>query len=214
MADAIETAAAEANIKLAEMTEAYRNSPEMKLELDKLALERMRNDPHHQNLRLTSENARNQEAFLEAKIRDAEAGAEASLASRVLSDPQRVDLATLAINGDVSFAGPRSTVEPQIPIKDFSEAIQADLAADVPEPLVKAFYGTGLSDDRMGHVAAELWFEKFNADPEWQALFMEGDRTLRRKFRQASMYLSGKHPGVTEAEERVHRAKLLAAWGW
>jgi hypothetical protein len=214
MADAIETAAAEATIKLAEMTKAYRDSPEMKLELDRLALQKMRNDPHHLDRALVSEAARNEQALLEARIKDAEAGADAAVASRVLSDTQRVDLAMLAINGDVNFAGPRSTVEPQIPIKDFSDAIQSDLAADVPEALVKSFYSTGKSDERLGHVAAELWFDRFNSDAEMQRQFMEGDSTIRRKFRQASMYVSGKHPGVTAEEERAHRARLIEYWGW
>src|SRR5262249_43186612 len=57
---------------MAELTKALHEAPENKLARDKEALERMRNDAHHLNRRLTTADARNEEAMLAARIRDAE----------------------------------------------------------------------------------------------------------------------------------------------
>ena len=57
---------------MAELTKAFHEAPENKLARDKEALERMRNDAHHLNRRLTTADGRNEEAMLAARIRDAE----------------------------------------------------------------------------------------------------------------------------------------------
>jgi hypothetical protein len=208
MADQIEAAAAAATVTLAKMTADYEAGRQ--LERDEAELARLENDPHHQNARLTSEAARQNEAAVKARIAVAKAVADAAVASQVLSDAQRVDL---ALKGEV-FSGPQPTTDGQIPASDFASVVAADIALGVPESMVKSFYSTGLSDGRLGHVASELWLERFRSDAEMQREFMAGNPEMQRKFRVATIAIAGKHPNVTAEEERAARAHLIAAWGW
>ncbi len=204
MAGEIEAAAAAATAQLAEMKTAYEASPQRQLERDREELARLENDPHHLNARLTNERAQQDIAAIKSRIAVAEAGAEAAVAAQVLTDAQRVDL---ALQGE-SFRGPQSTIEGQIPASDFADAIRDDIALGLPASLVRRFHSTGRSDDRLGHVNAKFWLDRFNSDAEMQKKFAAGDAVMRMRFRAAHIYLNGKHPDVSAEEEAAELARL------
>jgi hypothetical protein len=74
--------------------------------------------------------------------------------------------------------------------------------------LVRAYHTTGRSNDRMGHVVAKYWLDLLQSDPEMQRKFAAGDPLMRRRFRSASIYLAGKHDGVSAADEAAYAATL------
>src|SRR6266850_563921 len=169
--DAAERAAskAKADADMAALVAAHRDAPEQRIQRDRNELERLQSDPH------TLARSQREIDVLKGRISQAEAGADAAVASRVLSDAQRVDL---ALKGE-TFRGPQSSTENQIFASDFADAIQSDLAAGVRPELVKSFYATGRSNDRLGHVAAQMWLDRFSTDAELQQKFANGDGVTR-----------------------------------
>jgi hypothetical protein len=154
---------AAATAQLAEMTKAYHDRPEAKLDRDREALERMRNDPSHLNRRLTSLDARNEEAFLAARIRDAE--------NQIAADRGRV---TLDPKLDPAAAR-RVSYGQQVPIDDFEDAVETLLEHGVRPTLVESFlqhgHGDNTKEDRpFEQDRAEEWLRKLTKllakDPE------------------------------------------------
>jgi hypothetical protein len=159
-----------ADTEMAKLVEEHHKSQQ--LERDEAALARMRSDPRHLNFALTSENARNQEALLEANIRDAKAGAEAAVTSRVLTDEQR---AKLAIEGKVDFRGPSATVEGQIPLADFGAAVDHLRALGLTDAAVAAAVNGG-RETRAAIADARWIFEELMGDEMWVAKLAAGNR--------------------------------------
>src|SRR5262249_11083491 len=183
--DALTKQAADATIKLQELERAYRESPEMRLERDRAALEKLQSDAYYLDRSLVNAQARREAEVLEGRIRQAEA----STPLVPMTDAERVDAALM---GD-PIAGPSTSFGQQIPAQDFAGVVQADIALGLRPELVKAFYSTGKSDDPQGHVYAEEWFRIYNSNPEWQRLHREGDPIICMRHKAASMYLAGRH---------------------
>src|SRR5262245_61524145 len=112
------------------------------------------------------------------------------------------------MNGQVDHLGIETTVNDQIPARDFTAAIQDDLALGVSPDLVETFHKTGKSNDPMGHVAVRFWLDMFASDADMQRRFNEGDATMRKRFRTACMYIAGKCGDVDPAEEAKYRERL------
>jgi osmotically-inducible protein OsmY len=170
-----------ANIKFAELQKAYAESPEMKLELDKLRLEQMRNDPHHLGRAIVSEAAANEEAMLVARIRDAETQAAAD---------------RLAIDADAGkpvdpYAG-EVTYEGMLPARDHAAAVADLLDAGARPALVETFMKTGHGDSPYGRdeeiAAARAWRRRLDNDPEMQRRFLAKDPEIMEKFANYGMY--------------------------
>jgi hypothetical protein len=97
---------------------------------------------------------------------------------------------------------------PQLPAHDFADALQSDLELGIHPDLVRSFHATGKSGDPTGHVAAQYWLDMFNSDADMQRRLAAGDLTMRRRFREAHMYLAGKCGDVSPAEEARLRAQF------
>src|SRR5262249_44432808 len=182
--DAVTKQAADATIKLQELERAYRESEPMRLERDRIELERLQSDPHYLDRSLVSPQARREAEVLEARIRQAE---QSTLVPR--TDAERVDAAVM---GD-PIAGPSTSYGQQIPAQDFAAAIQADIALGLRPAPVRTFPTPGKSDDPQGHIYAEEWFRMYAASPEMQRLHCEGDPVMRMRHKAATYYLAGRH---------------------
>jgi hypothetical protein len=164
--DAIPRQGREADVKLAEMIRQYRESPDQKLELDRLALEKIRNDPFHLN-RLVggSATAEREEQAIVARIRVAEAAAAGQAAV-----PADVDI----------------TYGTQIPRRDLADAVGTLVEHGVRKTFVESFLATGKSDGgepREYEIAmAREWQRRLMADPELQRKFLAKDPQIMREF--------------------------------
>lgn len=94
-----------------------------------------------------------------------------------------------------------------------ASVVRDDIALGIPPALVKAFYSTGLSEDRLGHVYGKAWLDRYNSDPEWQRLHAAGDPVVTMRYKAANMYVTGRRPNVSAEEEMAVLAQLRAA-GW
>jgi hypothetical protein len=178
--DRITRAAADATAKLAELTKTYHDAPENKLARDKEALERLRNDPHHLNRRLTSQMAQNEEAMLVARIADAEAKLESS----------RLDA---ALAGDkVHPAAGDNTYGQMVPRAALDTAVGILVESGVRPELIETFFKTGHGDDAAGREeeirAAEEWERRLLADPEKQKKLLAKDPETLREFACYGIY--------------------------
>jgi hypothetical protein len=175
-----------ANIKFAELQKQYRESPEMKLELDKLALERMRSDPHHLGMALVSEATRNEEAMLQARIRDAETQAAANRLNVDADASKSVD----PYAGEVTYEG-------MLPARDHAAAVADLLDAGVRPGLIETFLKTGHGDDPAGRdseiAAARAWRRRLDSDPEMQRRFLAKDPEIMKQFAAYAMYSERPH---------------------
>lgn len=171
----------QANIRLEQLKKAYCESPEMKIQADRDALERMRNDPYHLNKTIGGNlAAQNEEAMLVARIRDAESAQEA----------ERLDV---AMGKKQPEQGPvvETTFGDQIPRRDHADAIATSLGRGVRPSAVETFHRTGHCDNsdgvEAGYAAAAEWQRRLMADPELQRKFLAKDPTVMREFEYYGM---------------------------
>jgi hypothetical protein len=193
-ADPLAAGAAAAAETLAKMTADHATLPEQQLTR---ARERKAALPNHVDRHIEAER---EIARLESQAARGDTGL-------FLTDEQRLDQ---ALGGPVSFLGAEVTAGDQIPAADYTKAIQDDVALGVPRELLKSYHATGKSDDPMGHVGANIWLARFNADQEWQRRFAEGDPEMRRRYRVAHIYLAGAHTGFSPQAEADYRARFSA----
>jgi hypothetical protein len=166
---------------LAELTKAYRSSPEQQLRRAEERAGAMGNDT-----------AGRVQADLEiARLRKGVERASADPTQAVhQSQGQRI---SNAIEGVVDHNGAEVAAGSQIPARDFSGQIQDDLALGIRAELTKAFYETGKSDDPEGHNAAAEWFRRYNSNSNWQTRHAADDPEICRWFRTACIYAAGTH---------------------
>jgi len=187
--------AADATAALQQLTRDFEASPDVRVERLEREIEML--------ARAEGNGAATRRANVQSELITAKNEQKAQ--SVVLTDEQRVDL---AMAGKVDHNGAQTTVDGQVRAEDFVAAVQDDLALGVRPALVETYHKTGKTDDPMGHVAAEFWMDMFRNDREMQRKFNEGDTTMRRRFRIASMYIAGKRGEVDPAEEARYRARL------
>jgi hypothetical protein len=204
MSDKIEAEAAAATAQLAQMTADFKASAGSRVEQLRSQLEALDHDPHFLNQELTSRSAQSRRSALKSSLAVAEAEA-ATAINEAFSEERRVEL---ALAGQTDPVGIETTVDGQIPARDFTDAIQADVALGVNQELLKSYHTTGKSHDRLGHVVAKFWLDMYNSDADMQRRYAAGDATMRRRFKEAHYYLAGAHDGVTAAEEAAYRALL------
>jgi hypothetical protein len=175
--DPLAGASEAASVQLAQMVRDHNAGDEQQLALARQRQALLPNDAARHL------SAQAEIAALEAKIARNQAPA-------VLTDAERLDR---ALAGEVDHLGAETTVDQEVRARDFIAAIQDDLALGVRPELVRAYYATGKSDAPDGHVYADIWFEKYAADPEMQRRHREGDREISRQFRCACIYAAGSH---------------------
>jgi hypothetical protein len=193
-ADPLAAGAAAAAETLAKLTADHAAAPAQLLERAK---ERKAQLPNHADRHVAAD----------AEIRQLEAKAARSDTGLFLTDEQRLDQ---ALGGPVDHLGAEVTAGDQIPVRDYNAAIADDLALGVPRELLRSYHSTGKSDDPMGHVGANIWLTRFQADAEWQRRFNEGDPEMRRRYRIAHIYLAGAHAGISPQQEADYRARFSA----
>jgi len=142
---------ADATAQLAQMTKDYQSSAGARVEQLRAQLAALDADGHFLGAELVSHGARSQRSALQSQLAAAEAEAATEI-QQAFSPVQRVDL---AIEGKVDLLGIETTVNDQIPARDFTAAVQDDLQLGLREDLVRTFHATGKTDDPMGHVAAQ-----------------------------------------------------------
>src|SRR5262249_48340970 len=182
----------QANIKLAELQRLYRESPEMKIQRDRDALERLKNDPFHMDKVIGGNaHARNEQALLAAKISDAASAEEA----------RRLDIA-LGKTKPAEQPAARVTYGSQIPAEDHAAAVKSLLDNGVRPEMVETFLRTGHGDDPGGteveHAMAAEWERRLMADPEVQKKFLAGDPELLKQFRYFGMYRADRRKEPSE----------------
>jgi hypothetical protein len=192
-ADPLAEASAAASAQLAQLVADHRAAPEQQLTR---ARERKAQLPNHVDRHIAAER---EIAALEAKARG-ETGI-------VLSDAERLDL---ALGGQLDHLGAEVTAGSQVPVRDFNAAIQDDLKLGVRPELLRIYHATGKSDDRLGHIGAAIWLERFKSDPELQRRFLVGYPEVRLQYRLAHIYLAGAHEGVSPEDEAAYRARFSA----
>jgi hypothetical protein len=176
-ADPLAEASAAASMQLAQLARDHDGTLERQLDL---ARQRQAVLPNDAGRHLSAEA---EIAALEAKIARSQAPA-------LLSDEARLEQ---ALAGEVDHLGAETTVNQQIPQRDFAAAIADDLALGIRPELVRSFYLTGKSGEPDGHVHAATWLRMYENSPEMQRLHREGDPVICRRFRYACIYLAGSH---------------------
>jgi hypothetical protein len=173
MAGEIEAAAAAATLQLQQMKLDYEASPDRQLERDEAALATMRSDPHHLNLALTSENARNQEALLEAKIRDAKAATPA-----VRTDAERLGE---ILSGKAEVPLIETTVDGQLTTHATMIAVDDLRSLGLTDAAVTAALNGG-RETRASIADAKWIYEELMGDEMWVAKLAAGNREARKQL--------------------------------
>ena len=189
----IQKRADDATAQLTQLTRDFQSSPDHRIEVLEREIAQLDD----------SNGAATRRAVLNSHLITAKTEQKAQ--SVVLTDEQRVDL---AMAGKIDHVGAQTTVDGQIRNDDFADAVQSDLKLGVRPGLVEAYHKTGLSDDPMGHVAAEFWMDLYRNDKEMQRKVDAGDPVMLQRMAAAKYYIAGKHPNADPAEEARYGARL------
>jgi hypothetical protein len=178
----IEQQAAAATAKLAEMTEAYKNSPEQVAARERAELDRLQNDPNFLGRPGAARDVQNMETRVAALERTAEQ-----------TDAQRAD----AIRRGENVAGAETTVGDQIPRRDLAGAMINLVERGVQPELVERYLATGNSSDKEDRAneiwAANEWHRQLLADPTKQARLMAGDPELLKQLTAYGILAAAPH---------------------
>jgi hypothetical protein len=206
----IDQAAADARAQEAQMLTDYRNSPAFKAAELRRELEALDQNPDFLGRELAGTNgAQQHRQALRTQLAAAEAAAETEV-KQAFSEQKRVEL---ALAGQVDHHGIETTVDGQVPNRDFAKAIGDDVELGIRADIIKSFYADGRSNDPVGHVGAKIWLDAYMRDPELQRLHAAGDRTVTRHFKLAHMYLAGQHENVSP-EKIQAEVEALERAGW
>jgi hypothetical protein len=173
--DVLTKQANDANIRLEQLKAAYRDDPAQKLELDRLALERLRNDPFHLDKMVAgSAAAQREETAIVARIRVAEAAAAGQAAAP--DDPNAPDV----------------TYGQQVSRRDLTDAVATLVEHGNRPTLIESFLATGRSDGGEPReteiAAAREWQRRLLNDPELQKKFLAKDPEVMRQFDAYGVY--------------------------
>jgi len=171
-----------ANIRLEQLKQAYRESPELQIQADRDALQKMQNDLYHVDKIIAGNaDAHNREAMLIAKIRDAESRQEAARLDVQMGKKPAPEGTTA-----------ETTFGDQIPRRDHADAIATSIERGVRAATLEAFHRTGHGDDPGGaeveQAAAKEWERKLMADPELQRKFLARDSEVMKQFEYYGIY--------------------------
>jgi hypothetical protein len=198
----IEKTAADATAALNQMVADFKSSPDYRIEQLQREIAQL--------AACDSNGAASRRAVLQSQLITAET--EQKSQAVVLTDEQRIDL---AMAGKIDHVGAQTTSgqpdNPQLPVEDFVSAVQDDLALGIRPELVKAFHATGKSGDPLGHVAGQYWLDQLASDKDMQARLAAGDSVMKRRFRAACIYVSGRCGDATAEEEAAYRNWLAAS---
>jgi hypothetical protein len=207
----IDQAAANATAQLQQMTRDYHASAGYRAEQLRGKLEALDADGHFLDQELVNPGARSHRASLRAQLATAEREAMTEV-QHAFSDAKRVDNAMAGITDHV---GIETTVgqpdNPQLPARDFTAAVQDDLALGVRADVVREFHATGKSGLKFGHVDGQYWLDRLAEDTEMQTRLANGDSVMKQRFRLACMLVSGRCGDATPEEEAAYRSRLAAS---
>jgi hypothetical protein len=177
----------DATAKLAELQAAYDQSPERQLDRDRDALEKLRSDPFHLNKKIGgSAAAQAEEQSLLSRIAVAESRAEAARLDAVIAG-EKIDLPGMI----------ETTVNGQLPMKEFVAAVEPLLERGVRPGLLKSFLEHGRGDAQESREveieAAKMWKQKLENDPEMQAKLLARDPEILRQLACYGMYCAAPH---------------------
>jgi hypothetical protein len=193
-----------ANAAFDQLVKDYAASPDQRASRDREQLSRLQNDPFHLGRKLDGHHsAVNEQMVLEARIRQAEAAALAEAAS----ETSRIDH---ALAGVLDQSGIETTVGQQIPARDLTDAVQQDLQAGVRPELLRTYLATGETRIPGAHLLADVWFEKYERDPEMQMAHQREDPTICRQFAYARLYRAGKTEGPLSDKDVAYLRSLGA----
>jgi hypothetical protein len=179
----------EANEAMAQLQADYHASPDVRAARGREHLSRLQSDPYHLNKKIGgSTGAANEEAVIAAQVRQFEA--EAQAAAEAASEEHRL---ANAFAGIVDQSGIETTVNQQIPARDFTAAVGDILErGSRPETLkhyLRTGAGGGSAEGREFEIAAaEQWRAKLMNDPEFQRKFLAGDAEVMKQFDAYAQY--------------------------
>lgn len=166
---AIQKRADDATAQLNQLTADYRNSPAYKAEQLRAELRQLDLDPSFLGKETAgSHGAQSHRAALREQLRVAEAEAETHV-KEAFSEERRIEL---ALAGQVDHVGVETTIDGQVPSRDFAGAIGYDVELGIRSNLIKSFYGQGQSDDKFGHKAAEVWLPSTSPIPRCRSFML------------------------------------------
>jgi len=203
----IQKRADDASATLAQMTKDYQESAGYRAEQLRTQLEALDADGHFLGQELVNPGARSHRASLRAQLAKAE-GEAATEIKEAFSSEARVEN---AMNGVTDHAGIETTINDQIPARDFTQAVQDDLQLGVRPDVVREFHSTGKSGLKFGHVDGQYWLDRLAEDTEMQTRLANGDAVMKQRFRLACMLVSGKCGDATPEEEAAYRNWLASS---
>jgi hypothetical protein len=184
-----EQSVANANAAMAQLVKDYAASPEQRAARDQHRLNQLRNDPYFVDKQIGGNTAAlNEEVVIAARLRQFEADAQA--AAEAFSEQHRL---ANAFAGIVDQSGVETTVNQQIPARDFTGAVTDILSRgsrpEVLEHYLKTGAGGGSAEGREFEIAAaEQWRQKLMNDPEFQRRFLAGDPEVMKQFDAYAQY--------------------------
>jgi hypothetical protein len=200
-----EQAGADANAALERMTREYVASNDQQAARARQERSRRDNDPHHQNQRLTSLDAQQQDAALDAQVRHFEAAALAE--AEAAGKAARVNL---AIEGIVDRDGDQTTFGSDIPMSDFVDAVQDDVRIGVNPGLIQRVLTTGTHGIPGADKLADVWYERYARSPEMQEAHKRGDPTICLQAANAKYYKAGACDGPLSDKDVAYLRSLGA----
>jgi hypothetical protein len=175
----------EANEAMAQLKADYAASPEQRAVRDREQLSRLQSDPYFLDKQIGGNTAAlNEQAVLEARIRQAEAAALAEVENKAA----RVDL---AIQDIVDQSAIETTFGDEIPVSDFVDAVQDDVRLGVNPDLIQRVLTTGTHGIPGADKLADVWYERYARSPEMQEAHKRGDPTICLQAAKAKYYKTG-----------------------
>jgi hypothetical protein len=178
-----------ANVAFDQLVKDYAASPDQRAARDQHRLNQLRSDPYFVDKQIGGNTAAlNEEAVIAARLRKFEADAQA--AAEAFSEERRL---ANAFAGIVDQSGVETTVNQQIPARDFVGAVGDILArgsrAETLAHYLQTGAGGGTAEGREFEIAAaEQWRLKLMNDPEFQRKFLAKDPEVMKQFDAYAQY--------------------------